>query len=75
MTNVDARENEDQKVRRWTSRELAARTGVDVRAFRRHLGEMLDDGVLVRHGKQRVYFGRAADVDRWLMGQWNGGES
>lgn len=75
MAEVDSQQNEEQRVRRWVTRELAARVGVRVPSFRPLLAEMLADGVLVRHGKRKEYFGRAADIDRWLMGQWNGGES
>jgi hypothetical protein len=79
MAEVDRSENEEHReehrVRRWVTRELAERVGIAPRRFYPLLAEMLVDGVLVRHGRRKEYWGRAADVDRWLMGQWNGGES
>jgi hypothetical protein len=56
-------------VRRWRTRDLAERTNTPRETAKRTiLPEMQRAGVLVRRG--RYWWGRAADIDAWLLGNW-----
>jgi len=57
-------------VRRWRTSELAHRTGTPPGTFTRTiLPDLVEAGVLVRRG--RFWFGRAADIDSFLLGRWD----
>lgn len=56
-------------VRQWRSRDIAQRIATPRATVARTLiPEMVRAGVLVRRG--RFWFGRAVDIDSWLLGRW-----
>lgn len=58
-----------ERVRRWRAQELAAHADTPrPTALRTLIPAMVADGVIAQHG--RYWFGRAADIDAWLLGRW-----
>jgi hypothetical protein len=58
-----------ERVRRWRAQDLAAHTDTPrPTALRTLIPAMVADGVIAQHG--RYWFGRAADIDAWLLGRW-----
>lgn len=56
-------------VRRWRTRDLAERTDTPrATTIRTLLPAMVTARVLVRRG--RYWYGRATDIDAFLLGQW-----
>jgi hypothetical protein len=57
-------------VKRWRVADLAEHANTPAPTVLRSLiPSMVADGVLARRG--RYWYGRAADIDAWLLGQWN----
>ena len=58
------------RVRRWRIRDLADFTSTPSATVTRSLvPAMVAASVLARRG--RFWYGRGADIDAWLLGQWN----
>ena len=64
---------ESVRIRRWRSWDLAEHVGTPrATAIRTLIPEMVSAGVLARRG--RYWYGRAVDIDAWLLGRWNEGQ-
>lgn len=66
-----SRDATSSRVRRWRAKDIAAHTGIP-RGTLAHgvLAKLESDRVLNRIG--RSWFGRAVDLDAWMLGRWKG---
>jgi hypothetical protein len=61
---------ESVRIRRWRSWDLAEHVGTPrATAIRTLIPDMVAAGVLARRG--RYWYGRAIDIDSWLLGRWS----